>query len=183
MLAANNLNGRIDKIIIQSAPSTGSCISKNKKIQTKLLQISKLIPFYNSVWNISHHLHALSLYFRCHSNLDNQIRNQLLNGYLMEYSNLNPKAALDFAADFLASDFTKIFRKIVNKTIIIGCGKDGLVPIDEMRNISQNILPNPIYYELRKADHYFLGENPKKFAQIIRENIKSFPPATANHFL
>lgn len=171
LLAANNLNGKIDKIIVQSAPSNGSCISKNKKIQTKLLGVSKFIPFYNSVWNICHHLHALGLYFRCRPNIDNQIKGQLLNEYLMEYSNLNPKAILDFTADFLASDFTRLFRNTKNKTIVIGCEKDSLVPISEMRNISQNILPNPVYYELQKAHHYFLGENPKKFAEIIKENI------------
>lgn len=168
LLAGEHLQGKIDKIFLQSSPFKGEIIIRNRKLKYTLLKNFAFLPRSDSFWKTCHKIGVILLFLRCRPSKEKEIKFELLKKGLEEYENLNPKAIMEFTKDFISSDFSQKI-KIKNRVIFVACQYDNLIPPKEIKNYLSKSFVDSIYCEAPLAHHYFLGENPKEFARIIKK--------------
>lgn len=168
-LAASRLNGRVKKIFLQSAPLNGALVFNNRKGRGFLLNKFGGSSLSGSFWKFCHKVGGVFLFLRCRLGEQTSLKLTLLRELLQDYKNLDPKAVIEFTKDFLASDFSKEAKEINCPVILVACEKDGLVPPREVKLTAQEIFSESIFCEVPKAHHFFLGEDPKGFAEIIQK--------------
>ncbi len=163
LLTAQKNPKKINKIIVQSSPWNGQKFKKVHKIKTKLITRSKNSPSLQPLMK--------RVYKNwCLLNHWNRGGRELKKLLLKDYKNLNPSAVITFADDFFKKNYEKVFKKIKKPVTAIGCTKDKYVSSEQMNFLSAKILSKAKYYEVPYS-HFFLVENPKLMADIIKENI------------
>jgi len=163
LLAAYHQPELAKNLVIHSSPWNGIDFKKKHKIQSQLISKfknkSSIDPLLKRVYK--------GLCLISHRKRSNKKLRHLL---LKDYKNLNPYAVMTFADNFFNSDFKNQLKQIKIPVLAVGSTKDQYISCHQVKHLSQNILPQSKYFRVPYS-HYFVIENPKMLADIIKNNL------------
>lgn len=178
LLLASRYPKKVKKVVIQSSPYTGKSIEHIFKKLVFLAQVAEkyplLIPPMKQLYKVILFAKYQQDKFKIKKNgeifLKSADSHNLEKEIIGSFGNLDISAA-HFGLEFLNSDFADEFRRISKEVVVVGCGKDDIVPTSLMKTLAFEILPKAQYIEMKNLSHVALAENPKNFAKIILENL------------
>jgi len=143
LLLAYSYPEKIDKIIVQSSPYCGRTVENRFK---KLYYMAKIANNYPISAFLIKRLYKYILYVQLHGIINRIALNQIEKEVKISFQNLDLHSA-QFGIEYLKSDFTQYFKKIIHETVVIGCGKDDIVPASLMKTLAFEILPKAKYID------------------------------------
>lgn len=152
----------IKNVFVQSSPYRGDYFIENRSFKTRLMEEASTSIVLGNLLKYFYRVQHMRTYRKNKRNLSKTTIDEILS----EYSKLIPRCVLEFACDFFHSDYSQNLKQITNKVYIAACQSDTFVSTQFMRELA-DLLPNSVYLEIPGVSHYFIAEDPKRFAELF----------------